>query len=62
VTITCLKNLSDNGRFVDDFDSAVTRPLKREEKKLVFELFPYGYVKQAYKIAGMKRLRVCSTD
>jgi dissimilatory sulfite reductase related protein len=27
----------------------------------VFELFPYGYVKQACKIAGMKRPRVWST-
>jgi len=27
----------------------------------VFELFPYGYVKQACKIAGMKRPRAWST-
>jgi TusE/DsrC/DsvC family sulfur relay protein len=34
---------------------------KNEAKKLVFELFPYGYVKQACKIAGMKRPRAWST-
>ena len=34
---------------------------KREAKKLVFDLFPYGYVKQACKIAGMKRPRAWST-
>lgn len=34
---------------------------KREAKKLIFELFPYGYVKQACKIAGMKKPRAWST-
>jgi tRNA 2-thiouridine synthesizing protein E len=34
---------------------------KREAKKLVFEMFPYGYVKQACKIAGMKKPRAWST-
>ncbi len=29
--------------------------------KLLFELFPYGYVAQACKIAGMKRPRAWST-
>src|SRR5512139_1112244 len=29
--------------------------------KKLFELFPYGYVKQACKIAGMKRPRAWST-
>jgi tRNA 2-thiouridine synthesizing protein E len=27
----------------------------------MFELFPYGYVKQACKIAGMKKPRAWST-
>lgn len=27
----------------------------------IFELFPYGYVKQACRIAGMKRPRAWST-
>lgn len=34
---------------------------KKEAKKLVFDLFPYGYVKQACKIAGMKKPRAWST-
>lgn len=32
-----------------------------DTRKLVFELFPYGYVKQACRIAGMKRPRGWST-
>ena len=34
---------------------------KKEAKKLVFDLFPYGYVKQACKIAGMRKPRAWST-
>lgn len=34
---------------------------KKEVKKIIFNLFPYGYVKQACKIAGMKRPRAWST-
>jgi len=34
---------------------------KKEVKKIIFTLFPYGYVKQACKIAGMKRPRAWST-
>ena len=34
---------------------------KKQAKKRLFELFPYGYVKQACKIAGMKRPRAWST-
>ena len=33
----------------------------KEAKRRLFELFPYGYVKQACKIAGMKRPRAWST-
>ncbi len=32
-----------------------------ESRNTIFELFPYGYVKQACKIAGMKRPRAWST-
>ncbi len=32
-----------------------------ESRNMIFELFPYGYVKQACKIAGMKRPRAWST-
>ncbi len=34
---------------------------KREAKSMIFELFPYGYVQQTCKIAGMKRPRAWST-
>ncbi len=33
----------------------------REAQKQLFMLFPYGYVKQACKIAGMRRPRAWST-
>lgn len=33
----------------------------RDAKRVLFRLFPYGYVKQACKIAGMKRPRAWST-
>lgn len=33
----------------------------REAQKQLFILFPYGYVKQACKIAGMRRPRAWST-
>lgn len=35
--------------------------LGKDARKKLFELFPYGYVKQACKIAGMKRPRAWST-
>lgn len=34
---------------------------KKEAKQYLFNLFPYGYVKQACKIAGMQRPRAWST-
>jgi tRNA 2-thiouridine synthesizing protein E len=34
---------------------------KKIAKEQLFRLFPYGYVKQACKIAGMQRPRVWST-
>ena len=33
----------------------------KEARNMLFELFPYGYVQQACKIAGMKRPRTWST-
>ena len=33
----------------------------RESRNILFQLFPYGYVQQACKIAGMKRPRNWST-
>ncbi len=34
---------------------------KKTARKHLFELFPYGYVKQACKIAGMRKPRAWST-
>jgi tRNA 2-thiouridine synthesizing protein E len=34
---------------------------KKNAKEQLFKLFPYGYVKQACKIAGMQRPRAWST-
>lgn len=34
---------------------------KKQAKERLFELFPYGYVRQTCKIAGMKRPRAWST-
>ncbi len=34
---------------------------KRDAKQQLFKLFPYGYVQQACKIAGMQRPRAWST-
>lgn len=34
---------------------------KKASKRFLFDLFPYGYVKQACRIAGMKRPRVWSS-
>lgn len=42
----------------------VTRHLTQRlggSRNLIFELFPYGYVKQACRIAGMRRPRAWST-
>ena len=34
---------------------------KKQARRLFFELFPYGYVKQACKIAGLQQPRAWST-
>lgn len=47
-----------DARFVIKYLSA---RLGMAARKRLFELFPYGYVKQACKIAGMKRPRAWST-
>ncbi|MHB1676303.1 MAG: TusE/DsrC/DsvC family sulfur relay protein [Sulfuriferula sp.] len=39
----------------------LTEQLGAVSRNKLFELFPYGYVKQACKIAGMKRPRGWST-
>ena len=46
----------------EDWNETLASEMAKEEaKQLVFELFPYGYVKQACKIAGMKKPRAWST-
>lgn len=39
----------------------LSKRLGSDSRNKIFELFPYGYVKQACKIAGMKRPRAWST-
>ena len=39
----------------------LAKRLGNDSRNRIFELFPYGYVKQACKIAGMKRPRAWST-
>jgi tRNA 2-thiouridine synthesizing protein E len=49
-----------DGRFVIRF-LAEDQGLSESARKRLFELFPYGYVRQACKIAGMRRPRAWST-
>lgn len=42
-------------------DAQKDKDAKREAQKKLLILFPYGYVKQACKIAGMRRPRAWST-
>ncbi|MBI3777740.1 MAG: TusE/DsrC/DsvC family sulfur relay protein [Gammaproteobacteria bacterium] len=48
-------------RHVVDFVAGEQGLDKKGAKALLYKLFPYGYVKQACKIAGMQRPRVWST-
>jgi tRNA 2-thiouridine synthesizing protein E len=48
-------------RHVVEFISSVHALDKKAAKDQLFQLFPYGYVKQACKIAGMMRPRAWST-
>ena len=54
-------NIAPDVRHLINYLATENQCVKREAKKLVFELFPYGYVKQACKIAGMKKPRAWST-
>jgi len=49
-----------DARFVIKF-MAEEMGLGRQARNYLFKLFPYGYVQQACKIAGMKRPRAWST-
>jgi TusE/DsrC/DsvC family sulfur relay protein len=58
--------LEDHGimpdvRFILKFISQRDGVDKSGAKAVLFDLFPYGYVKQACKIAGMKQPRAWST-
>lgn len=50
-----------DARFVFKFMARPGNLSKPAAKEALFELFPYGYVKQACKIAGMKQPRAWST-
>ena len=60
------KSYADHGvavdvRHVNKFLALQNGISKHDGRRLLFELFPYGYVKQAVKIAGMKQPRAWST-
>lgn len=54
-------NITPDVRHLISFLSAHNGCDKKTAKQQVFAMFPYGYVKQACKIAGMKRPRAWST-
>ena len=57
-----IKNqIAPDVRHVVDFLASKLGVDKKGAKTLLFKMFPYGYVKQACKIAGMQRPRVWST-
>jgi len=55
------KNIAPDVRHLIHYLAIENKCAKSEAKKLIFKLFPYGYVKQACKIAGMKKPRAWST-
>ena len=54
-------NITPDVRHLISHMKTVNNHSKKEAKKLIFDMFPYGYVKQACKIAGMKKPRAWST-
>ncbi len=50
-----------DARFVLRFLAEKGQTDKKGAREMMFTLFPYGYVKQACKIAGMKQPRAWST-
>jgi len=55
------RGITPDVRHLISFLATENKCSKKEAKVLVFKLFPYGYVKQACKIAGMKKPRAWST-
>ena len=54
-------NIAPDVRHVITHLATENQSSKRDAKKIIFDLFPYGYVKQACKLAGMKKPRAWST-
>ena len=54
-------NVAPDVRHVISYLASISQSNKKEAKKTIFNLFPYGYVKQACKIAGMIKPRAWST-
>ena len=67
IIINCMRNyytehsVAPDVRHVTNYLATEAQLDKKEAKKLIFKLFPYGYVKQACKISGMKKPRAWST-
>ncbi len=57
----CEHNIAPDVRHLISHLATVNKCKKTEAKWIIFGLFPYGYVKQACKIAGMKKPRAWST-
>lgn len=56
-----INHIAPDVRHVVDFLASEQGLDKKTAKQQLFKMFPYGYVKQACKIAGMQRPRVWST-
>jgi len=55
------RGVSPDARHTFSFLAERKGASKREARDMFFKLFPYGYVKQACKIAGMRQPRAWST-
>lgn len=55
------RNIAADARFVFNHLGEIHCETKKEGRQRFFELFPYGYTKQACKIAGMRQPRAWST-
>ena len=54
-------NVAADARFVFRHMGALHNESSKEGRERFFELFPYGYTKQACKISGMRQPRAWST-
>ena len=63
-TIRFMREYFDEHQVIPDARFVIKHLAERvgkDAQKKLFELYPYGYVKQACKIAGMRRPRAWST-